>query len=105
MMTTTLFLVSALLHGGVVTSQKTVLTSTGTPYKRPAAEYINITTTPQGASDAIPEAFVSYSIEFSSFPDFAGNKSSPNGFSDTLLENLKAIQGTKPHIRVGGNTQ
>jgi hypothetical protein len=27
---------------------------------------------PPAASDPIPEAFVSYSIEFSSFPDFAG---------------------------------
>jgi len=81
------------------------LTSTGIPYRRPAAEYINITSTPEGASDAIPEAFVSYSIEFSSFPDFAGNKSSPNEFSNSLLENLKEIQGTKPYIRVGGNTQ
>lgn len=27
---------------------------------------------PKDASDPIPEAFVSYSIELSSFPDFAG---------------------------------
>ncbi|KAK3633926.1 hypothetical protein LTR56_015536 [Elasticomyces elasticus] len=51
------------------------------------------------------EAFVSYSIEFSSFPDFAGNLSSPNVFSDNLLNNLGKLQGTKPYIRVGGNTQ
>ncbi|KAK5737465.1 hypothetical protein LTR17_006693 [Elasticomyces elasticus] len=51
------------------------------------------------------EAFVSYSIEFSSFPDFAGNLSAPNVFSDNLLNNLGKLQGTKPHIRVGGNTQ
>ncbi|KAK3112327.1 hypothetical protein LTR53_011508 [Teratosphaeriaceae sp. CCFEE 6253] len=42
------------------------------------------------------EAFVSYSIEFASFPDFAGNKSVPNSFSNNR---------TKPYIRVGGNTQ
>jgi hypothetical protein len=29
-------------------------------------------TPPENASAPIPEAFVSYSIEFSSFPDFAG---------------------------------
>ncbi|KAK5681570.1 hypothetical protein LTS10_006103 [Elasticomyces elasticus] len=51
------------------------------------------------------ESFVSYSIEFSSFPDFAGNLSSPNVFSDNLLNNLGKLQGTKPYIRVGGNTQ
>ncbi|KAI0837502.1 glycoside hydrolase family 79 protein [Hypoxylon sp. FL0890] len=51
------------------------------------------------------DGFISYSIEFSSFPDFAGNKSNPNEFSDNLLENLGAIAGVKPYIRVGGNTQ
>jgi len=39
------------------------------------------------------EAFVAYSIEFSSFPDFAGNLSSPNTFSNNLLNNLGALQG------------
>lgn len=51
------------------------------------------------------EGFVSYSIEFSSFIDFAGNTSNPNVFSDNLLNNIGRISGTKPHIRVGGNTQ
>ncbi|KAI1844536.1 hypothetical protein JX266_009209 [Neoarthrinium moseri] len=51
------------------------------------------------------ESFVSYSIEFSSFPDFAGTKASPNGFSSTLLNNLGYLQGSNPYIRVGGNTQ
>ncbi|KAN0092480.1 glycoside hydrolase family 79 protein [Hyaloscypha variabilis] len=60
---------------------------------------------PVNASAPIPEAFVSYSIEFSSFPDFAGNKSLPNIFSNNLLNNLGRLTGTKPHIRVGGNTQ
>jgi hypothetical protein len=72
------------------------------------------------------DGFVSYSIEFSSFPDFAGkynslervlceleelrdglagNKSHPNTFSNNLLENIGHLIGTKPYIRVGGNTQ
>lgn len=51
------------------------------------------------------EAFVSFSIEFSSFPDFAGNASHPNTFSNNLLNNLGNLTGTKPYIRVGGNTQ
>ncbi|KAI1282627.1 glycoside hydrolase family 79 protein [Xylaria sp. FL0933] len=51
------------------------------------------------------EGFVSFSIEFSSFPDFAGNVSSPNKFSNNLLDNLGYLIGTKPYIRVGGNTQ
>ena len=51
------------------------------------------------------ESFVSYSIEFSSFPDFAGNISAPNTFSNNLLNNLGNFAGTKPYIRVGGNTQ
>lgn len=35
----------------------------------------------------------------------SGNNSSPNTFSENLLNNLGNFQGTKPHIRVGGNTQ
>ncbi|KAK0731528.1 glycoside hydrolase superfamily [Lasiosphaeris hirsuta] len=51
------------------------------------------------------DGYVSYSIELSSFPDFAGNNSHPNTFSDNLLENLGHYMGSKPYIRVGGNTQ
>jgi hypothetical protein len=50
-------------------------------------------------------AFVSFSIELAFFPDFAGNKSHPNVFSENLLNNLADLQGVKPVIRVGGNTQ
>ncbi|EKG14908.1 hypothetical protein MPH_07948, partial [Macrophomina phaseolina MS6] len=58
------------------------------------------------AGPVLPEAFVSYAFEFSSFPDFAGNSTSgPNLFSDNLLNNIGNITGTKPYIRVGGNTQ
>lgn len=57
------------------------------------------------ASAPIPSSFVSYSIEFAFFPDFAGNSSSPNEFSYNLLKNLGDIQGTTPIVRVGGNTQ
>ena len=45
------------------------------------------------------ESFVAFSIEFSSFPDFAGNLSTPNTFSDNLLNNLGNLSGTKPYIR------
>ncbi|KAI0204624.1 glycoside hydrolase family 79 protein [Astrocystis sublimbata] len=51
------------------------------------------------------DGFVSFSIEFASFPDFAGNASNPNKFSNNLLNNLGYFTGTKPYIRVGGNTQ
>ena len=34
-----------------------------------------------------------------------GNLASPNTFSDNLLDNIGNISGTKPYIRVGGNTQ
>jgi len=62
-------------------------------------------TPPFNASAPILESFVSFSIEFSSFPDFAGNSSQPNTFSHNLLINLGEIQGTNPIIRVGGNTE
>ncbi|KAI2638368.1 glycoside hydrolase family 79 protein [Xylaria nigripes] len=51
------------------------------------------------------ENFVAFSIEFASFPDFAGNLSHPNKYSNNLLENLGHFAGMKPYIRVGGNTQ
>ncbi len=53
------------------------------------------------ANEPLLDAFVSYSIELSSFPDFAGNMSAPNTFTDTLLGNLGDLMGTKPYIRVG----
>ncbi|KAL2165553.1 hypothetical protein VTH06DRAFT_855 [Thermothelomyces fergusii] len=56
-------------------------------------------------SNDVFDGYVSYSIEFASFPDFAGNKTHPNTFSDVLLDNLGKLQGHKPYIRVGGNTQ
>ncbi|KAK4247188.1 hypothetical protein C7999DRAFT_32360 [Corynascus novoguineensis] len=56
-------------------------------------------------SNDVFDGYVSYSIEFSSFPDFAGNNTHPNTFSATLLDNLGELQGRKPYIRVGGNTQ
>ncbi|GJC84925.1 beta-glucuronidase [Colletotrichum liriopes] len=59
---------------------------------------------PEKAS-AVFDAFVSYSLEFAFFPDFAGNTSAPNKFSDNLLANLGDLQGVRPYIRVGGNTQ
>ena len=62
-------------------------------------------TPPKNASATIRESFVSFSIEFSSFPDFAGNDSHPNNFSYNLLRNLGEFQGSNPIIRVGGNTQ
>lgn len=60
---------------------------------------------PSNASSPIRESFVSFSIEFSSFPDFAGNDSHPNNFSYNLLKNLGELQASNPIIRVGGNTQ
>ena len=59
----------------------------------------------QDASAPVLPSFVSFSIEFVFFPDFAGNSSAPNTFSHNLLSNLGKIQGSNPIIRVGGNTQ
>lgn len=59
---------------------------------------------PAGAGVPL-EAFVSYSIELAYFPDYAGNISYPNDFSNNLLNNIGNLTGTKPFIRVGGNTQ
>ncbi|KAK0618177.1 hypothetical protein B0T17DRAFT_618803 [Bombardia bombarda] len=67
-----------------------------------AAQY---TVSNSTTSNEVFDGYVSYSIELSSFPEFAGNNSHPNTFSDTLLNNIGNIIGTKPYVRVGGNTQ
>lgn len=51
------------------------------------------------------ENFLSFSIEFSYFPDFAGNLSHPNTFSNNLLKNIASFSGSKPYVRVGGSSQ
>lgn len=66
---------------------------------------ISVSAAPENASDPILEGFVSYSIEFAFFPDYAGNASAPNAFSYNLLSNIRDIQGVPPYCRVGGNTQ
>jgi len=66
---------------------------------------ICVSANPENASSPLLEGYVSYSIEFAFFPDYAGNTSSPNSFSYNLICNLKGIQGIPPYIRVGGNTQ
>ncbi|KAK3070119.1 hypothetical protein LTR53_011019 [Teratosphaeriaceae sp. CCFEE 6253] len=59
---------------------------------------------PGGAKRPL-EHFLSYSIEFSSFADFAGNLSAPNEYSNNLLASIARYAGSKPLVRVGGNTQ
>lgn len=80
-----------------------VVAATTSPPSYPHAIPVNAAA-PNGAGVPL-ESFVSFSIEFSSFPDFAGNLSHPNSFSRNLLDNLGGFSGTKPIIRVGGNTQ
>jgi hypothetical protein len=67
---------------------------------------INLSLSPPANASIPPlESFVSFSIEFSSFPEFAGNSANPNVFSYNLLRNLRDLQGSYPIVRVGGNTQ
>src|SRR5947209_16192835 len=71
-----------------------------------ARKTIAVQVTPsESISKPVLPSFVSFSIEFVFFPDFAGNSSAPNTFSLNLLSNLGSIQGSNPIIRVGGNTQ
>jgi hypothetical protein len=76
------------------------------PLQIHALRTVRLAVTPaENNSEPLPPSFVSYSIEFFYFPDFAGNSSAPNTFSYNLLSNLGDIQGSNPIIRVGGNTQ
>lgn len=81
--------------------------ATATPVLLSNREAANIPVECSPPADAgkLLDGFVAFSIEFSSFPDFAGNSSAPNTFSDNLLNNLRDLQGAKPYVRVGGNTQ
>ncbi|OCL03668.1 glycoside hydrolase family 79 protein [Glonium stellatum] len=82
-------------------------TPTGSsPFARPTdLNAIPVSANASGAGGPLLQSFVSYSIEFAFFPDYAGNASYPNLFSNNLLESISAFSGTKPYIRVGGNTQ
>ena len=81
-------------------------TSLGSPFtRRTDLNTIPVNPTPSNASGPLLQSFVSYSIEFAFFPDYAGNASYPNNFSNNLLESISAFSGTNPYIRVGGNTQ
>ncbi|KAL9620048.1 MAG: hypothetical protein Q9160_005426 [Pyrenula sp. 1 TL-2023] len=66
---------------------------------------LQLSATPGDASSPIPESFVSFSIEFAFFPDFAGTPDNPNTLSYNLLSSLANLTGSFPVIRVGGNTQ
>ena len=59
---------------------------------------------PYGAGVPL-DHFVSFSIELSYFPDYAGNLTHPNTFSNNLLDNIASFSGSKPYIRVGGSSQ
>lgn len=92
--TTTLFLTALL-----------TLTCTQAQNNTSTSLTISIPASP-GPTPGIPlEAFLSYSIEFSAFVDFAGNDTSPNTFSQNLLANIGELQGAQPYLRVGGNSQ
>ena len=67
-------------------------------------DLITVPSHPKGTKP-VTNDLQSFSIEFSYFPDFAGNESHPNEFSKTLLGNLKDITGIAPVVRVGGTTQ
>src|ERR1700712_2683465 len=85
---------------GLITGLAASQASINTP------SYISLSKSPPpDASTPVAPAFVSFSIEWAFFPDYAGNRSHPNVYSDNLLNNIAAYQGVKPYIRVGGNTQ
>lgn len=56
-------------------------------------------------TNPVPNNLQSFSIEFSYFPDHAGNKTHPKEFSKNLLESLGKITDVPPIVRVGGTTQ
>ncbi|KAF4626845.1 hypothetical protein G7Y89_g11308 [Cudoniella acicularis] len=59
---------------------------------------------PSGVSNYIDNGFVSFSIAAHFFPEYAGNLTSPNLFTRTLLRVLARSTGKAPYIRVGGTS-
>jgi hypothetical protein len=93
-------------HGPVVQGGQDGSKNPGDQTLSPSGKYITLPQNPSAqASGPIGPSFVSFSIEFASFPDYAGNLSHPNIYSDNLLNNIAKYQGSKPVIRVGGQTQ
>lgn len=82
----------------------TVVLAQAHPWHRKATEISIPSHVPPTAGVPL-ENFVSFSIEFSYFPDFAGNASHPNIFSNNLLDNIAHYSGSKPYVRVGGSSQ
>jgi hypothetical protein len=68
-----------------------VLALAGLALLASAATPIPVSTAPTGASEPIPEAFVSYSIEFAFFPDYAGGVSCP-------LPNVSILTCHRQHL-------
>jgi hypothetical protein len=83
----------------------TAVSCTSIPSKPPTnSTHITLPKGPPADAGVPLQPFVSFSIEFSSFPDYAGNLSHPNNYSNNLLDNLAEFTKLKPLIRVGGNT-
>jgi hypothetical protein len=83
----------------------TAVSCTSIPSKPPTnSTHITLPKSPPADAGIPLQPFVSFSIEFSSFPDYAGNLSHPNNYSNNLLDNLAEFTKLKPLIRVGGNT-
>ncbi|KAL3428431.1 glycoside hydrolase family 79 protein [Phlyctema vagabunda] len=58
---------------------------------------------PQDASKVVKKDFASFGIQASSFPYYAGNRSTgPNAYSNNLLTQLTQRTGVEPVLRVGG---
>jgi hypothetical protein len=85
-----------------------VVSSLGLHWPRDESEHQSAAIIPSQAPHGagVPlKNFVSFSIEFSYFPDYAGNLTHPNTFSNNLLDNIASFSGSKPYIRVGGSSQ
>ncbi len=65
---------------------------------------ISLSPSPTNNGTAVVPDFVSFSIEFWCFSDYAGNASQQNTFFQQLLHNLKSLTGKSPAIRIGGTS-
>ncbi|KZT42000.1 glycoside hydrolase family 79 protein [Sistotremastrum suecicum HHB10207 ss-3] len=65
---------------------------------------VTVPLTAPTAAVSVSSSLVSFSIEGDNWPDWVGT-SSPNTFTNNVLNNLKTLTGSPPDIRVGANSE
>ena len=97
-------LTSPFLSLSLPTLTLTLLTLTSPTHAAQTLDLPPISAEPKDASQPLDPRLASFSIEFSYFTSFGGNKSAPNVLTRELMQRLVERTGVGPDIRPGGIT-